>query len=498
MTKKKADQKPDPVELVYSQVQTAGLDSQAQTEGLDSQAQTEGLDSQAQTVGLDADPAQLERSSSQKKDEDNADEEAALNPLILAAVQGQVVDTAGNHWAFAIVQFSLFVPSGQKPIDLTTGLVIPNPAPIVCNATGTFSTNLQTTASIVPASLWMMTVYPFNNQFAGQTLEPFAVTGTVDLSAFIAANLAPHVDAPLILPMSNSGAVGQSQLNGSCYYDVVTGTVFVRDPATGGYKALPIPANVAFTNTANTFTQPQTFANGGLAIGSVADGLSTNTPTIETDGANLYLNPGTNSALYLNWLAGTGGVVFGNSGAAQIGAIDRSGNATFAGTLHCDGDFRAGAGAVMQTTGTAIDMWGSVTCHAGLDVTGGTKNFRIPHPLKRGKDLVHSCLEGPEVAVYYRGEGETTDGWTEILLPDYFEALTLPSDRTVQITAIVEDDDDAAFGRLGAGRVTAGKFRVYSSEPTARFYWEVKGIRKDVERLIVEPDQREADEPAVH
>ena len=31
------------------------------------------------------------------------------------------------------------------------------------------------------------------------------------------------------------------------------------------------------------------------------------------------------------------------------------------------------------------------------------KNFVIPHPTKEGKQLVHTCLEGPENGVYVRG-----------------------------------------------------------------------------------------------
>ena len=44
-----------------------------------------------------------------------------------------------------------------------------------------------------------------------------------------------------------------------------------------------------------------------------------------------------------------------------------------------------------------------------------TKNFIIPHPSKKGKNLVYSCLEGPENGVYVRG---TLKGSDTIVLPD--------------------------------------------------------------------------------
>jgi hypothetical protein len=115
----------------------------------------------------------------------------------------------------------------------------------------------------------------------------------------------------------------------------------------------------------------------------------------------------------------------------------------------------------------------------------GTKAFRIQHPLDESKSLTHACIEGPEVAVYYRGEAETVDGVATVKLPDYFEALTRSKARTVQLTAIVEDDSPVFGGQLAAGRVSGGKFNVYSEDESQRFYWEVKAVRKDVKALEV-------------
>ena len=62
------------------------------------------------------------------------------------------------------------------------------------------------------------------------------------------------------------------------------------------------------------------------------------------------------------------------------------------------------------------------------------KNFDIPHPTKEGWRLTHSCLEGPEAAVYVRGKLINTN---IIKLPEYWEKLVDPDTITVSITQLV-------------------------------------------------------------
>lgn len=120
---------------------------------------------------------------------------------------------------------------------------------------------------------------------------------------------------------------------------------------------------------------------------------------------------------------------------------------------------------------------GNVTC-------GGTKEFRIPHPTEAGKDLVHAAVEGPEAAVFYRGEAQLTNGTAEITLPDYFEALTRTEDRTAQLTckngwSPLYVDGEIADDKLIVKTTDAG-------DPSQTFYWEVKAVRADVAPLEVE------------
>jgi hypothetical protein len=121
------------------------------------------------------------------------------------------------------------------------------------------------------------------------------------------------------------------------------------------------------------------------------------------------------------------------------------------------------------------------TLHVNGSFAATTKNFEINHPTKPGKKLVHACIEGPEVAVFYRGEGKLIEGKAIIELPDYFEALTRKEGRTVQLTA-----KGTKPYLLSASEVKDGKFMVYGNEPDGEFYWEVKAVRADVEPLQVE------------
>ena len=65
-------------------------------------------------------------------------------------------------------------------------------------------------------------------------------------------------------------------------------------------------------------------------------------------------------------------------------------------------------------------------------ISADTKSFDIPHPIKKGKRLVHGTLEGPEFGMYQRGTLTSNLTMEEIPLPAYWGKLV--SDYTVQLT----------------------------------------------------------------
>jgi hypothetical protein len=124
--------------------------------------------------------------------------------------------------------------------------------------------------------------------------------------------------------------------------------------------------------------------------------------------------------------------------------------------------------------------------------SGSYKTFVIDHPLNileedksKEKYLVHACLEGPEVGVYYRGTGEITNNrFTIIQLPNYVSSLAY--NFTIQLTTIYNkdlDNDDEFHDLLErnykAGKVIDNSFNVYGRN--GEFYWTVYGERSAIQ-----------------
>ena len=113
------------------------------------------------------------------------------------------------------------------------------------------------------------------------------------------------------------------------------------------------------------------------------------------------------------------------------------------------------------------------------------KSFIIEHPKDETKYLVHVCLEGPEVGVYYRGEGKiTNDESVVIKLPDYVESLAC--DFSVQITPIY----DGKLKHYNTSRVVNNQFCVYGEN--GEFFWIVHGKRNN-DVFHAEPYKKEVD-----
>ncbi len=102
------------------------------------------------------------------------------------------------------------------------------------------------------------------------------------------------------------------------------------------------------------------------------------------------------------------------------------------------------------------------------------KAFIIDHPHNNEKYLVHTCLEGPEVGVYYRGKSEVLNGnYVEIKLPDYVTEWA--SDFTVNVTGIY----DGKIKVYNSSDVDEkGIFTVYGEN--GKFNWVAIGKRGDI------------------
>lgn len=133
---------------------------------------------------------------------------------------------------------------------------------------------------------------------------------------------------------------------------------------------------------------------------------------------------------------------------------------------------------------------GSISAKGDV-VAQGAKKFAIPHPCRASATLVHAAIEGPEAAVFYRGEAQLVNGRAVVALPDYFEALTRAEGRTVLLTN-ADGFDRLAVQRQTGRQVANGQFIVIAANASSSqaFTWEVKAARADIAPLAVESTER--------
>lgn len=88
-----------------------------------------------------------------------------------------------------------------------------------------------------------------------------------------------------------------------------------------------------------------------------------------------------------------------------------------------------------QTGAGSIAMGGNISSNNGAHVLSNKKNspFDMPHPNKPGWRLRHVCIEGPEIAVYFRGR---VTNKKYIDLPLYWKGLVDWTSITVNLTPI--------------------------------------------------------------
>ena len=109
---------------------------------------------------------------------------------------------------------------------------------------------------------------------------------------------------------------------------------------------------------------------------------------------------------------------------------------------------------------------------------GGAKTFVIQHPLEHDKYLVHACLEGPEVGVYYRGSGEILENKdkVQIQVPNYVDVLA--KNVTAYVTPVFNDENYKSNRNLGVGEFSNNKFTVYGKP--GKFNWVLYGERNNI------------------
>ena len=131
---------------------------------------------------------------------------------------------------------------------------------------------------------------------------------------------------------------------------------------------------------------------------------------------------------------------------------------------------------------------GAVTVAGNLYV-GGTKNFRIDHPLDpANKFLFHAAIESSEVLNLYSGNVVLdASGEAMVQLPEWFEVIN--KDFRYQLTPIGAPGRDLYV----AEEVSGGHFKIAGGKPNGKVSWQVSGVRNDAwekaHPMVVEADK---------
>jgi hypothetical protein len=276
------------------------------------------------------------------------------------------------------------------------------------------------------------------------------------------ARIAAQSPSPLTV-QPETGRVGIGTTAPNHTLDV-NGTVNATAFRGNGSQLTNLPAGTQWTTNGSSIG----YSGGRVGVGTAAPADA------------LHIQGGMTTYLRIANQYGT--VQFGMGGASMLidGPAMSPGNGHYwrmggAERMYIDGSGNIGMGTIAPSS----------ALHVNGTITGAAKNFQIPHPVTPTTHvLIHSALEGPEAAVYYRGEAALQGGTAIVTLPSYFEALVRRDGRTVQLTAVGE------WSALYLAQpVEDGRFIVRTTpqgNQEQRFYWEVKGVRGDLTPLVAE------------
>lgn len=144
-----------------------------------------------------------------------------------------------------------------------------------------------------------------------------------------------------------------------------------------------------------------------------------------------------------------------------------TGSSAFLGIVDTNSNINAGGNITAQ---------GEVMSRCGGHILSAKKNFDIPHPIKEGWRLRHTCPESPSNDVYIRGKLNESN---IINLPEYWKELVDQESITVSITAIEFHQD------IIVQSIENNTIYLHSSKPI-KCHYHVFGERKDGEKLISE------------
>ncbi len=155
-----------------------------------------------------------------------------------------------------------------------------------------------------------------------------------------------------------------------------------------------------------------------------------------------------------------------------------------------DGGSSAYAINASRTDGSWSNDWGIFSwnnIYAYNIYTNSSKSFVHPHPEDTTKDIVYSCLEGPEAATFIRGKGKLIDGEATVEFPDHFAMVTADEGLSVTLTPGSAESKGLAATKLTNDRLVVKELN--GGDGDYDFYYFVTGIREGFEDYQVVRDK---------
>lgn len=208
----------------------------------------------------------------------------------------------------------------------------------------------------------------------------------------------------------------------------------------------------------------------GIAINSLIINII-NTSSIS------IVSPFTNGVGALNWVGTktlTGVEVLAGS-KAQAGAEVRAGAKCTNAVQQINGALQVNG--IIRTNVIEADLG------VFKSLAAPYKLFDIPHPTKSGYRLAHTCLEGPEIAVYYRGKLNNSN---IINLPEYWSGLVDSETITVSLTPHVYYQELFVKYIENCATIEVGN----NSDNVINCSYIVYGERKDVGKIKIEYEEK--------
>ena len=252
-----------------------------------------------------------------------------------------------------------------------------------------------------------------------------------------------------------------------------------------GDKLVVGALDVSFLDATSRLVPGTSVLNGPVYIGLVASpGIPKATCMIGPPIAGLSVP----ASLHVEGLSN----FIGNTN--QIGAYTCSGAAIFNGSFTGNG---ATVNNGTQIINSSLTLNGPLVVNGAThingflsftsSIVGVTKNFDIPHPTKENYRLAHSCLEGPEHSVFFRGRLIDSN---VIEVPEYWKGLVDIESITVHLTP------HESHQELYVRNIEWGKkiYVVNNCGGKINCSYVVYAERKDVPKLVVEYEGKEVRE----